>query len=82
MEWVCRKCGTVVTAGAVDLLHHTRWLITSPGRGICPSCVKEAALLGDEEEILRAARSLNRRQPRQVAARIVVSAGAEKTGTE
>jgi hypothetical protein len=52
----------------MDLLNHTRWLISSPGEGICPRCVREAAL-GDEEA-LRAAHPMKARQAQALAARI------------
>lgn len=63
MEWTCRRCGKSVVAGAVDLLNHTRWWVTSPGKGLCPPCVRDAAKLGGED-VIRATRSTKVKQAR------------------
>jgi hypothetical protein len=67
MEWTCRKCGKSVVAGAVDLLSHTNWWITSPGGGLCPHCVQDAAKLGGED-VIRITRSTKFTQARVSAA--------------
>jgi hypothetical protein len=70
MEWTCTKCGISVTGGALDLLGHMGWWITSPGLGLCPRCARGATFLNGEEAI-RSARLMNRfaRRPRSKSSR-------------
>jgi hypothetical protein len=61
----------------MDLLGHSDWWITSPGRGICPSCVRAAAVL-EGDEALRRARSMKSPQAQALAARIAGPSHAQK----